>query len=124
MANETENAGKSLTRSDAMKRAWESRRAKSNAEAAWFEKPVCLCGCGEELVRHKNPEKQRLFKPGHDARLKSVAARVLAGEVPAHAIPEIARVLKNRIGFLQARRSWRRPSEDGRRYNPLVWRRP
>jgi len=103
MANETESAGKSLNRSDAMKRAWESRRAKSNSEAAWFEKPVCLCGCGEALARHKNPEKQRLFKPGHDARLKSVAAGVLAGEVPAHAIPEIARVLKSRIGFLRAR---------------------
>jgi hypothetical protein len=73
------------------------------AEATWFQKPVCLCGCGEPLVRHRNPEKQRLFRAGHDARLKSVAAGVLAGEVPEHAIPEIARMLRSRIGFLRTR---------------------
>jgi hypothetical protein len=102
--NETEGAGgKSLTRSEAMKRAWERRRSKSTTEAAWFEKPVCLCGCGEPLVRHPNPEKQRLFRPGHDARLKSVAAGVLAGEVPKDAIPQVAKLLKDRIGFLRTK---------------------
>jgi hypothetical protein len=35
--------------------------------------------------------------------LKSVAAGVLAGEVPEHAIPEITRMMKNRIGFLRTR---------------------
>jgi len=86
-----------------MARAWEKRKANAAAEAKWFEKPVCLCGCGEPLVRHRNPERQRLFKPGHDARLKAVAAGVLVGEVPKSAIPEIARVLKNRIGFLKTK---------------------
>jgi hypothetical protein len=33
--------------------------------------------------------------------LESVAAGVVAGEVPEHANPEIARILKNRIGFLR-----------------------
>ncbi len=78
-------------------------QANATAEATWFQNPTCLCGCGEALVRHRNPEKQRLFKAGHDARLKSVAAGVLAGEVPEHAIPEIARMLRSRIGFLRTR---------------------
>ena len=90
-------------RSESMKRAWEVRKANAAAEATWFQKPVCLCGCGEPLVRHPNPERQRLFKPGYDARLKSVAAGVQAGEVPERAIPEIARMLRSRIGFLRTR---------------------
>src|ERR1035437_6883399 len=93
MANEQNNITKSLTRSESMKRAWARRKSQVVTEVGWFQKPVCLCGCGEQLVRHRNPERQRLFKPGHDARLKSVAAGVLAGEVPEHAIPEIARML-------------------------------
>jgi hypothetical protein len=90
-------------RIEGARRAWEVRKANAAAEASWFQKPCCLCGCGEPLVRHRNPERQRLFKPGHDARLKSVAAGVVAGEVPEHAIPEIARMLRNRIGFLRTR---------------------
>jgi hypothetical protein len=35
--------------------------------------------------------------------LKPVAAGVLAGEVPEHAIPEIAKMLRSRIGFLRTR---------------------
>jgi hypothetical protein len=103
MANDQNNITKSLTRSESMKRAWARRKSQVVTEVGWFQKPVCLCGCGEPLVRHPNPERQRLFKPGHDARLKSVAAGVLAGEVPEHAIPEIARVMKNRIGFFRTR---------------------
>src|ERR1019366_542742 len=103
MANEQNNITKSLTRSESMKRAWAGRKSQVVTEVGWFQKPVCLCGCGEALVRHRNPESQRLFKPGHDARLKSVAAGVLAGEVPEHAIPEIARMLRSRIGFLRTR---------------------
>jgi hypothetical protein len=103
MANDQKNITKSLTRSESMKRAWARRKSQVVTEVGWFQKPVCLCGCGEPLVRHPNPERQRLFKPGHDARLKSVAAGVLAGEVPEHAIPEIARMLRSRIGFLRTR---------------------
>ena len=90
-------------RIEGARRAWEVRKAIAAAEAIWFQNPTCLCGCGEPLVRHPNPEKQRLFKPRHDARLKSVAAGVQAGEVPERAIPEIARMLRSRIGFLRTR---------------------
>ena len=103
MSNEQNNNTKSLTRSESMKRAWARRKSQSVTEVGWYENPTCLCGCGEPLVRHRNPERQRLFRAGHDARLKSVAAGVLAGEVPEHAIPEIARMLRNRIGFLRTR---------------------
>ena len=90
-------------RSEGAKRAWESRKTNAAARAGWFQKPLCLCGCGEVLVKHRNPERQRLFRPGHDARLKSIAAGVLAGEIPEHAIPPTAKMLKNRIGFLRTR---------------------
>ena len=90
-------------RIEGARRPWKVRKANAAAEATWFQNPTCLCGCGEALVRHRNPERQRLFKPGHDAWLKSVAAGVVAGEVPEHAIPEIARMLRNRIGFLRTR---------------------
>src|ERR1017187_938177 len=83
--------------------AWARRKAQAVTEVGWFQKPICLCGCEEALVRHPNPERQRLFKSGHDARLKSVASGVLAGEVLEHAIPEIARMLRSRIGFLRTR---------------------
>ena len=100
----TETAGTSTSeRSDSMARAWATRKAHAAIQTAWFQKPVCLCGCGEKLVRHRNQEKQRLFKPGHDARLKSIAAGVLAGEIGRDAIPEVARALKKRIGFLRTR---------------------
>ena len=68
-------------RIEGARRAWEVRKANAAAEATWFQKPCCLCGCGEPLVRHPNPERQRLFKPGDDARLKSVAARACLAEV-------------------------------------------
>jgi hypothetical protein len=85
MSNEQNNNTKSLTRSESMKRAWARRKSQSVTEVGWYENPTCLCGCGEPLVRHRNPERQRLFRAGHDARLKFVAAGVLAGEVPEHA---------------------------------------
>jgi len=97
-------------RSEAMARSWATRKANAAAEAAWLEKPVCLCGCGEAVARHRNPDRQRLFRPGHDMRLKAVAAGILAGEIPKHAIPDIARVLKNRIRFL------RKPSQLNRAF--------
>ena len=103
MANEQNRNTKSLTRSESMRRAWARRKSQAVTEVGWYENPTCLCGCGEALVRHHNPERQRLCKPGPDARLKSVAAGVLAGEVSEHAIPEIARMLRSRIGFLRTR---------------------
>jgi hypothetical protein len=88
-------------RSAAMRRAWITRKALAAAEAGWFEQPVCLCGCGEALVRHKSREKQRFFRPGHDAKLRSVAGKVLRREADRSAIPEIARVMKAHLAFLQ-----------------------
>jgi hypothetical protein len=89
------------SKSSGAKRAWVSRRANAAAVANWFAKPVCLCGCRTELVRHRNPDHQRLFRPGHDARLKSVAASVIVGAMTKDRIPDVARALKARIGFLR-----------------------
>lgn len=90
-------------RSAAMARAWATRKANAATASAWWQRPVCLCGCGVVLVRHRNPERQRFFRPGHDARLKSVAAAVLAGEIDRKQIPDAARALKDRLGFLKTR---------------------
>jgi len=91
----------SSPRSAAMRKPWVTRKALAAAEAAWFEHPVCLCGCGETLVRHKSREKQRFFRIGHDAKLKSVAGKVLRHEADRAAIPEIAKVMKAHLAFLQ-----------------------
>jgi len=88
-------------RSEAMRKAWVTRKALAAAEAAWFQSPVCLCGCGEALVRHKSREKQRFFRIGHDAKLKSLASKVLRHEADRAAIPEIARIMKAHLAFLQ-----------------------
>jgi len=88
-------------RSEAMRKAWATRKALAAAEAAWFEYPVCLCGCGEALVRHKTREKQRFFRVGHDAKLKSVAGKVMWHEADRAAIPQIARTMKAHLVFLQ-----------------------
>jgi hypothetical protein len=53
------------------RRAWEVRRANAAAQSSWFRKPVCLCGCGEPLVRHGNPEK---FKPIIDEARKALTS--------------------------------------------------
>lgn len=90
-------------RSDAMKRAWIARRTTAQKLAAWQQRPTCLCDCGELLVQSASAKSQRLFKQGHDARLKALAAQVIRGEVPASHIPVIARLMRNRIGFLKTR---------------------
>ena len=45
--------------------------------------PYCLCGCGAT-----NKPKSR-FKPGHDARLKGIIAKVKDGRLDASAIPDV-----------------------------------
>jgi len=74
------------SRSDAMKRAWIARRTTAQKLAAWHERPTCLCDCGALLVRASaklsfaksaSAKTQRLFKQGHDARLKALAAQVI-----------------------------------------------
>jgi hypothetical protein len=100
-----------LNRSESMKRAWIARRTTAQKLAAWQERPTCLC-CGALLVRASaklsfaksaSVKTQRLFKQGHDARLKALAAQVVRGEAPASRIPVIARLMRNRIGFLKTR---------------------
>ena len=88
MSNEPNNTTKSITRSESMKRAWARRKSQAVTEVGWYENPTCLCGCGEPLVRHRNPERQRLFKPGHDARLKFVTVQVVSAATGAGKVPQ------------------------------------
>ena len=101
MSTETSENVEVSPRSESMRRAWATRKARAASEAAWFEAPICLCGCNAPLVRSKSPEKQTKFLLGHDAKLKSVAAIVLRREADRSAIPEIARVMKAHLAFLQ-----------------------
>jgi hypothetical protein len=80
-----------------------STAVQPDSLAAWIEHPVCLCGCSESLVRSTSEARQSLFKPGHDSRLKSLAARVVKGTASPDEIPAIARALQERIGFLKSR---------------------
>lgn len=90
------------TRSEAMRRAWTVRRSAAEKIAQYYVRPVCLCGCGELLAKADSEKSQRLYRPGHDARLKSLARRVIAGETPAQKIPVVARLMHKRIGFLKS----------------------
>ena len=90
------------SRSEAMRKAWEKRRASTTIEAKWLAQPVCCCGCRTRLEVAKNPEHQSSFKPGHDSRLKSILRRVLRGEANHQDIPRAARANVARIKFIQA----------------------
>jgi hypothetical protein len=89
------------TRSEAMRRAWTVRRSAAEKIAQYYARPICLCGCGELLAKADSEKAQRLYRPGHDARLKALARKVVAGEIPAQKIPVVARLLHKRIGFLK-----------------------
>ena len=86
---------KNPNRSASMAKVWEGRRA-------WSMSPTCCCGCDQRLEVAKNPERQTLFKIGHDAALKSILRKVLSGEVPRESIPQAARANLARIKFIQA----------------------
>jgi hypothetical protein len=101
MDPEISESASASPRSEAMRRAWVARKARAAAEAAWFDAPVCVCGCGLPLVRHKSPEKQCFYRLGHDAKLKSLARKVLRREADPAAIPEIARLMKTQLVFLR-----------------------
>ena len=98
-----ESVESSPNRSAAMTKSWAKRRANAAVAAKWWNAPVCICGCCEALVRHPNPDRQWLYRLGHDARLKAVAAGVIRGQIPRSTIPDTARMLKDRIGFLESR---------------------
>ena len=90
------------SRSEAMRKAWEKRRASAALEAESLAQPVCCCGCGARLEVAKNPEHQRFFKPGHDSALKSLLRKINRGEVKSDEIPQAARANVARIKFVQA----------------------
>lgn len=109
----TKDSEKNEARSLKMKQVWAARRAnakKANARKekltdintveAWYELPTCLC-CGEPLKKAKNPKHQSLWLPGHDAKMKGVALNVIRGK--GGEIPEIAKVMRSKIGFLATR---------------------
>jgi hypothetical protein len=66
--------------------------------------PTCCCGCGERLEVSKNPDRQKLFKPGHDGRLHALLKRVMRGEATRQKVPAEARANLGRIKFIQTDR--------------------
>jgi hypothetical protein len=89
-------------RSEAMRKAWEKRRASAAMGAEWLARPECCCGCRARLDVAKNPEQQRFFKPGHDSALKSLLRKINRGEAKREDIPQAARANVARIKFIQA----------------------
>jgi hypothetical protein len=95
-----------MSRSEAQKAAWAKRRAKKMTGMTveqFMEAPSCLCGCGEELPKASKPERQRLYRPGHDARVKGQALRIVRGQEDATPLHPAARAMKAYIGFLASR---------------------
>ena len=117
---ESENEKRPATRrSEAMRKAWEKRRATATIETEWLAHPVCCCGCGARLGVAKNPEKQMSFKPGHDSALKSLLRKINRGEAKSEDIPQAARTNFARIKFIQAdpefQKAFTNPSPKARR---------
>jgi hypothetical protein len=107
-------------RSEAMRKAWDKRRANAGVEAEWLAHPVCCCGCSARLEVAKNPERQSSFRPGHDAALKSLLRKINRGEVKSDEIPQAARANVARIKFIQAdpefQKAFAKPSQPPRRH--------
>src|ERR1035437_7564979 len=95
--SETSEKRPAASRSEAMRKAWEKRRATAALEKEWLAHPVCCCGCRARLEVAKNPEHQRYFKPGHDSVLKSLLRKINRGEVKSDEIPQAARANVARI---------------------------
>src|SRR5664280_3061282 len=106
-------------RSEAMRKAWEKRRASAAKGVEWLANPVCCCGCSARLDVAKNPEHQSSFKPGHDAALKSLLRKINRGEAKRDDIPQAARANLARIKFIQAdpefQKAFAKPSQPPRR---------
>jgi hypothetical protein len=106
-------------RSEAMRKAWDKRRANATMEAEWLAHPVCCCGCSARLEVAKNPEHQSSFKPGHDSALKSLLRKINRGEAKRDDIPQAARANLARIKFIQAdpefQKAFAKPSQPPRR---------
>ena len=106
-------------RSEAMRKAWDKRRANAAKGVDWLANPVCCCGCSARLEVAKNPEQQRSFKPGHDSALKSLLRKINRGEAKSEDIPQAARANLARIKFVQAdpefQKAFAKPSQPQRR---------
>src|ERR1035437_2943221 len=89
-------------RSEAMRKAWDKRRASAATGSEWLAHPECCCGCSARLAVAKNPEHQSSFKPGHGAALKSLLRKINRGEAKREDIPQAARANVARINFIQA----------------------
>jgi hypothetical protein len=97
-----------LNKAAAMTKVWEGRRA-------WQMAPVCCCGCDTRLEVAEKPDRQKYFAQGHDARLKSILRKVLAGQMKRADIPQAARTNLARLKFVQAspefKRAFARPGQ-------------
>ena len=106
-------------RSEAMRKAWDKRRASAVTGAEWLAHPECCCGCSARLAVAKNPEHQSSFKPGHGAALKSLLRKINRGEAKREDIPQAARANVARIKFIQAdpefQKAFAKPSQPQRR---------
>ena len=94
MMSDSTETKKNPTRGAAMAKVWAARRE-------FAANPVCCCGCGAKLAVSKDPERQRLFRQGHDGRLHKLLRQVLRGEASRQDIPVVARANLARIGFVQ-----------------------
>ena len=107
------------SRSEAMRKAWEKRRATAALEKESLAHPECCCGCRARLEVAKNQEHQRYFKPGHDSALKSLLRKINRGEAKRDDIPQAARANLARIKFIQAdpefQKAFAKPSQPPRR---------
>ena len=107
-------------RSEAMRKAWEKRRASAALEKESLAHPECCCGCRARLDVAKSPENQRYFKPGHDSALKSLLRKINRGEARREDIPQAARANVARIKFIQAgpefQKAFANPGQPQRRH--------
>src|ERR1035437_647680 len=100
--SETSEKRPAASRSEAMRKAWEKRRATAALEKESLAHPVCCCGCEARLDGAQKPRPQQYFKPGHDSVLKSLLRKINRGEVKSDEIPQAARANVARIKFVQA----------------------
>src|ERR1035437_4963141 len=118
--SETSEKRPAASRSEAMRKAWEKRRATAALEKESLAHPVCCCGCEARLDVAKNPEHQSSFKPGHDSALKSLLRKINRGEAKREDIPQAARANLARIKFIQAdpefQKAFAKPSQPPRRH--------
>ena len=113
MVPETETVGVTAEPKDAQTTQPEGDTAKSpgatlDTDAALALKrfandPKCACGCGQKL---SDPKK--VFRIGHDGKLKKILRAVLRNELPLEAVPTEAVLRHREIRFIMAGPEYRR----------------